>query len=391
MPFQNLSGDRDQEYFSDGFTEDLITWLSHFPELVVISRGAVMPYKGEHVDPAQVRQDLGVRYVLEGSIRRPTNRVLITVQLTDAETGILLWSDRYDEVIDDLFAVQDRITRRVATTLADQIGRIERTLALAKPTDSLLAYDHLLRGWHHLGQGTRQGNEDARAEFETALDIDPNLSRAYVGLGFSYYLPIISGWTEFVDRSLTRAEEFAERALSTDSSSANAHRLRGFIHIVRGQRDSAIRALDTALQLNPSDARSYVTRGIVELFGGTPDSAVKFMESGHRLNPRMGEVAFVNLGLAYCAVGRYDEAVRTLEEASDRKAVFDFEQPVPYYRHLGLAIAHAQLGQRDDARTAAAEVRRLWPFFNADLFVAQFHAPEVRARYAEGLALAGLD
>ena len=190
---------------------------------------------------------------------------------------------------------------------------------------------------------------------------------------------------------MIQAEAMADEALSVDPSIARAHQLRGFIHILRGHHDKARRALDTALQLNRSDARSYVSRGVVELFGGSPERAIEFMLSGHGLNPRLGEVAFVNLGLAYAAAGRYEDAVRTLEEAGDRKAIFESELPVPYFRHLGLAIAHAQLDHLNDARNAAAEVRRLWPFFNADQFVGQFRAPETRMRFSEALAVAGLN
>jgi TolB-like protein/class 3 adenylate cyclase/lipopolysaccharide biosynthesis regulator YciM len=390
LPFANLSADPAQEYFSDGITEDVIGWLGRFPELAVISRAAVMQYKGGGVSPRQVAAALGVRYVLEGSVRLAGERVRVTIQLTDADRDVLMWSERYDDESADVFEVQDQITRRVASTISSKLADIERERAFAKPTQSLAAYDHLLRGEEYLGRGSRSANASARAAFEEAIDLDPGYAGAYVGLGFANYNAVISGWEEFVGERLAQAQSLAQQALEMDESNSAAHQLLGLIHLNRRQYEDAARALQRAIAINPSDAVSYANQGTVQLFSGRPQRAIEFLETALRLNPSLGAGSLTNLGLAYYLAGRHGDAVRVLEQAGARTTSY-LDRGPHHFRHVGLAASYAELGRLEEARHAAEEVLRVWPFFEVEQFVGQFRGREAQASLTTGLAKAGLE
>src|SRR5713101_8149586 len=240
LPFQNLSGEPAQDYFSDGTTEDIIAALGRFSDLSVIAHVAVQPYKGKPLQPGELSRDLGVCYALEGSVRRNGNRVLITAQLVDALSGLLLWSDSYAAEFKDVFALRNEITQSVAGKLAIKLIDIERQRAFKKPTENLDAYDYLLRGRDYYARNTRSGNDQAKILFERAIELDPAYASAYVALGWTRARAAVSGWAEFPDEALKQAESLAQKAIELDDSDAEAHALLGEIHANLGQLDVAI-------------------------------------------------------------------------------------------------------------------------------------------------------
>src|SRR5216683_5690411 len=382
LPFGNLSGEPAQDYFSDGTTEDIIAALGRFSDLSVIAHVAVEPYKGKPLRPGQLNRELGVCYALEGSVRRNGNQVLITTQLVDALSGLLLWSDSYAAEFKDVFALRNEITQSVAGKLAIKLIDIERQRAFKKPTENLDAYDYLLRGRDYYARNTRSGNDQAKILFERAIELDPAYASAYVALGLTRLRSAFSGWTEFRDEALKQAESLAEKAIELDDGNAEAHALLGAIYFNLGQFDVAIAEAERAIALNPNDAASYATRGAILVHSGHPKEAIESFEIAMRLNPGMGSSRYEPVGWAYYLERRYEEAVTALK-AGVRTS------PSDYYNYAGLAASYAQLGRTDEAVHAAEEVRRVWPFFEVDSFVAQFDEAH-RALIVEGLHKAGL-
>jgi TolB-like protein/Flp pilus assembly protein TadD len=389
LPLRNLTDAAGQDYFSDGITEDVIAALGRFPQLGVISHAAVMRYKNTTVEPEQLADELDVRYMLEGSVRKTEDRVRVTVQLTDLKTGLLLWDQRYDQDLGDVFEVQDAIARQVASTLSSKLDQIERERVVDKPTGSMAAYDFVLHGWDYLSRRDVSGILRAREAFQHAVDLDPDYAIAYVGLGFCDYTAVISGFEEFVAERLERAHSLAEQALDRGPATAPAHRLLGLIHLYRREYDEARRELATAIDLNPSDAISYASQGAVLLYSGQPEQAIEFLEATRRLNPILGSGSLINLGLAYLLVDRPGDAIRVLKERTESQQ--DHLARVPdYFRHVGLAAALARLDRFDEARDAAEEAVRQWPFFSAEQFVSQFQDPAAQSAMLESLRAAGL-
>src|SRR5262249_41916424 len=235
LPFDNLSGDPAQDYFAEGITEDMTLALGRFSDLSVLSREAVEQYKGKILGPGQLNDELGVRYELQGSVRRDGERVRVTAKLIDATTGVQLWSDRYDGAMKDVFAVQDNITQQVVGTLAIKLSGIESQRALAKPPENLQAYDYLQRGREYFRHNTRADNREARRMFETAIQLDPSYAAAYVGLGYTYLAAAFSGWTEQVVESVLKAKEYGQKALEFDGANAEAHALLGTVYMNQGE------------------------------------------------------------------------------------------------------------------------------------------------------------
>jgi TolB-like protein/class 3 adenylate cyclase/tetratricopeptide (TPR) repeat protein len=383
LPFENLSGDATQDYFSDGLTEDLIAALGRFPDLAVVAKEAVRRFKGQPPTLDSLARDLGVRYVLEGSVRRDGIRVRVTAQLVDAASGRHLWSDRYDGEIKDVFTVQDEITRSVAGALAVKLVGLEKQRALMKQPDSLEAYDYVLRGRDLAARDSRADNAQARALFERAIAIDPRYASAYVGLGMARLKAAGWGWTEFPDDALHQAERFAQSAIDLDPESAEAHALLAGAYLNLGRYDVAGTEVDKAIALNPSDAGSYAARGSILLFTGHPKEAIAAFETAQRLNPNTGSGRLEPVGWAYYLAGRYDDAVRALESGLSKS-------PKDYFIHAGLAATYAEMGRAEAATAAAQALLKAWPFFEVGKFAEQFQRAEDRARIAEGLRKAGL-
>lgn len=383
LPFVNQSGDPANDYFSDGITEDIINALGHFSPLTVMAYNATLPYKGKAAPPAEIGRALGVRYLVEGSVRRAADRVRVSIRLTDAERGVLLWSEKFDEQVKDVFAVQDAITRRLAGTLASNVSRVEEQRALAKPPGNLDAYDLVLRGRAELRRTTRASNREARQQFERALQLDPNYATAYAGLGLAYYEMVVLGWTEFSDDMLARAEELARKALLIDPENIDAHRLLSRVHNVLLQYDRALVEIDRALALNPSDAESHSQRGSILLWTGRLEEAIAAFETAFVLNPNLSASSALDLGIAYYTARRHDDAVRFLEREALRHPDFVFIPVV-------LAAAYGQLGRTADTKRMAETVRRRLPVFDPQTFGSRFQNRAHHDYLVEGLRKAGL-
>ena len=383
LPFDNQGGDPEQDYFSEGITEDIISALGRFSSLLVMSWDAVAPYKGETVTPEQLTQDLNVRYVVDGSVRRAGDQLRVTTRLTDAKRGVLLWSERYDRALDDVFAVQDDITRQVVSALAIRVTYLEQKRAFGKPTDNLNAYDYYLRARQHFRQFARSANLLAQEQLEKAIELDPDYADAYAALAWTQTKSAEMGWTEWPDRALERAHDLAQAAVRLDPSNQLAHILLAIVYTYHHNYDLALEELDRAIEANPNHAGNHAERGWVLLLGGRSRDAITTLEEALRFDPSPTPNTFSNLAMAYYLRGRYDDAVAILEGAVGR-------HPHHVPLHIALAASYAEAGRTDDAVRSAAEVRRLHPFFEADLYGEAFRDPAERDRIRASLRKAGL-
>ena len=384
LPFKNLSGNPEQAYFSDGITNDIITDLSKFSELSVIASNTVFTYKDKSVKVKDVSRDLGVNYVLEGSVQKVADKVRINAQLIDASTDHHLWAERYDKDIRDLFKLQNELVQTIVAKMAIRINEIERTRIMRKDTDNLQAYDFLLRGWEYFYQNTRHGNKEARLMFQRAIEIDPRYSLAYAALAWSYLNDFYYGWTQFPNKSLDRAHDLSKKALNIEESSALAHSALGSIYLRRTQYDLAMSELERAIELNPNDTQSQRQLGSVMLYSGRKDEAIYWLESALRLNPHLSLGAFMLLGQAYYLSERYQDAIRILNKGLARNPDYVGHQ-------IMLAAAYAQIGYDEEAKRSAAKVLRLDPFFELQSYGTVFRNSEDRVKIIKGLKKAGLN
>ncbi len=382
LPFANQSNTED-DYFSDGLSEDLISALGRFSGLRVVSWNAVLPYKDQELRPEQLVRDFAVRYIVDGGVRRSGDNIRVTARLSDAEHGTLLWSERYDEQLRDVFAVQDDITRRVVNTLAIRVNELEQERAFDKPTENLTAYDYYLRGRHLFRRFTRADNLQAREMFERAVELDHDYAEAYAALAWTETKAAEMGWTEFGEEAFSRAREFAQAALDLDPLNELAHVQLAVIHAFERQYDLALGELRRATEANQNFVGFHAERGFVLLFAGQLDEAIDALEEALRYDPKPTPNTFHGLGIGYYFRQRYDEAIVMLQGAIER-----YPQHVPLY--IVLAANYAAAGQAADAERAAANVRRYNPFFDASLYAALFRDPASAERLRRDLQKAGL-
>src|SRR5438093_13215636 len=284
LPFANMSSDPEQEYFSDGITEDLITDLSKLSGLFVISRNSLSLYKGKAVKPTQIGKELGVRYVLEGSVRKAGSRVRITAQLVDATTSYHLWADRYDRDLQDIFAVQDEVTRKIVAALQVKLTEGEQQRMGHTPTNNLEAYEYFLRGLEFHAHRTQEANGQARQMFERAIALDPNFAAAYAWLGRTYVLDWFHRWSQD-PQVLERAVALAGQAIALNESLPGAYQTLGYIYMAKKQYDQAVVEAEKAVALDPNDADAVLTLGEVLSCVGRSQEAMEFVEKAMRLNP----------------------------------------------------------------------------------------------------------
>jgi adenylate cyclase len=384
LPFKNLSADPADEYFTDGVTEDIITDLSKFRDLFIIASNTVFTYKGKSVNIQDVSRELGVRYVLEGSIQKAGEKIRVNVQLIDGATGHHLWAERLARGSDDLFALQDEIVRSIVATMATKVDAVERERIMRKGTKSLKAYDYVLRGREYRARNTRAANAEAQQLFRKAIELDPRYGSAYVGLAWCYFNTATFGWAQSPSEALEQVHDLAQKALSLEASDYAAHRLLGTVYMKWMQYDLAIKNLARALELNPNDADTYDSIGAARLYSGQWQAAVEPLETALRFDPNARPDVFIHLGFAYYLEGRYDDAIAIVQQSVERTP----NLPV---HHVILAAAHAQAGHTADAEQAADNVRRSDPFFEVDSFGTGFRDTADRSRIAEGLRKAGLE
>jgi adenylate cyclase len=354
LPFVNLSGDREQEYFSDGITDDLITALSRLPGLFVIARSSTFTYKGRVAKVQDVGRELGVRYVLEGSVRKADNQVRITAQLVDAASGEHLWAEHYDRPLRDVFRLQDEIVRRIVTTLNLQLDLWDKHgLLVTKRTNNLEAYDDFLRGLEYAQSPTKAGNEQARQLYEKAVEVDPNYSDAFAQLAFTYLLEW--GWQWSRDsHDLERALELGQHATALDDTQSLAHALLGATYLFERQHDQALAEGQRAIDLDPNFAPAYLWMAETLTFSGRPAEAVGMAQKAMRLDPRNQDCYLIEIGRADNHMGRYAEAVSVLKRNVAR-------YPNNLASHASLVTAYVELGREADGRAELAEVLRISP------------------------------
>ncbi|MBI3796619.1 MAG: tetratricopeptide repeat protein [Deltaproteobacteria bacterium] len=356
LPFTNMSSDPEQEYFSDGITEDLITDFSKVSGLFVISRNSVFTYKGKVVKVEQVGQELGVRYVLEGSIRKAGNRVRITAQLIDASSGYHVWAERYDRDLQDIFAVQDEVTQQIVAALKVKLTTVERDRLGRQPTTNLEAYDCYLRGLELYAQRTQEANEQARHRFEHATALDPQFATAYAFLGRTFLIDLVYQWQSDL-RTQEQLFAFAQKAVALDDSQPAAHETLALAYLGEKQHTQASAEAEKAIALDPNYADAYVTLADVLCFAGQPEPAVGLVEQAMRLNPRYPPSYLWSLGHAYRLLGRSAEALTALQKLAN-------QNPDHLTVHVLLAAIYSELGREKEARAEATEILRISPQYS---------------------------
>jgi adenylate cyclase len=374
LPFSNMSDDPEQEYFSDGITEDLTTELARYPNLFVISRNSAFTYKGKHAKVEDVGRELGVRYVLEGSVRKAGDRVRITAQLIDATTGGHLWSERYDRDLSDIFAVQSEIAEEILGAVDVEIGAAEAQRLARKPSESLTAVEAAWKGIYHLNRVTRDDNEKARRLFAHAVELDPAFADAHAFLGITYVTEFAAGWSSNA-KLLDRAEELGHRAIALDESLPSGHQAVAWVHLNRGNSAEAIAAAERVIELAPSDEFGLSTRGLALAQEGRFLEATGAVRQALRLNPRAPTALLANVAAVNFAVGRREEAVKQLERVRTAN-------PDHIISRVILVAYYEREGRRDQASTAVAEILRVTPEFSVE------RARELMAPYENALGSA---
>ncbi len=374
LPFTNLSGDPKQEFFSDGITEGITTALSKVPKLFVISRNSTFTYKGKPVKVKQVSEDLGVRYVLEGSVQKSGNQVRITAQLIDALTGYHLWAERYDRDLEDLFALQDEVTMKILMALQMKLTEGEQAPTGEKYFRGKQGLDCYLMAWegsYNLQLMSIEGNNKARRIAEEMVMKWPENPYGYLLMGWVSWMDLLLGSTKSPRESLEKATELAQKALDMDDSLSNAHGLLSFIYSQKREYDKSIVEGERAVALDPNGAAANEWYAHSLHFAGRFEEAIPVMQKAIRLNPIGSSASFQNLGASYGRMGRFEEAVSAFRQAILRS-------PENIFAHLGLASTYILMGHEEEARAEANEVLRINPEFTLDNYAkgAAFEFPD---------------
>ena len=387
LPFLNMSGDPEQDYFADGIAEDIITALSKFRWLLVIARNTTFKYKGRSSDVKQIAGELGVRYLLEGSVRKAVNRVRITAQLINATTGIHIWAEHYDRELVDIFTVQDEITQNVISSIHPKLDWAEIQRAQQKPAESLDAWDYVLRGRWHLRLYTAEGNYEARQLFKKALEVDPNYVPALTAMSFAYISELFFGWCEAPGKSIAEAVHLAKQALILDQFDPWVHCVMGLNYFISKEPDKAIPHFQEAIDLNPSFALAHGYLGGQLAYAGKSEEAIAEANKAIRLSPRDPELFhfYIAIGTAHFLAGRYSEAVAW------SKKVIQEEPRVPAGHRL-LAASYGHLGQTVEAIAALEGALRVAPHLSLATVrnAIHFRNPADSELYIDGLRKAGL-
>jgi adenylate cyclase len=356
LPFVNMSEDPKQEYFSDGLTEEIITALSKVPKLFVIARNSTFSYKGKSVKINQVAEDLGVQYVLEGSVRKSEDRVRITAQLIDALSGHHLWAERYEKDLRDIFALQDEITLNILQTLQVKLTADDQYITFRKGTDNLQAYLKILEAREYATRSNKEGYAMAGKLAEEAITLDPDYPGPYLMLSAAHLMEIIFGTSKSPKQSLKMAEELVQKALALDDHLAEGYAFLGRIYLTKRQYEKAITAGERACDLAPNSSFVHAALGFTLRNAGRPEEAITYFKKAIRLNPFPPAWYLTSLGGAYLNLGRHEEAIAEFKKGLQLA-------PESVFSRLGLAAAYSELGREEHARVEAAEVLKLDPKF----------------------------
>ena len=382
LPFANMSGDPEQEFFADGLTEDVITELSRFRDLLVISRNTSTRYKGKAVEVKKIARELAVNYLLEGSVRKLGNRVRVTVQLIDAEADRHIWADRYDRDLEDIFAIQDEVTSSVVATLFPRVEAATRERAACKPTENMVAYECVLAGklLHH--RSTKEDNAAAMVMLERAIELDPRYAHAHAWAACTLGQAWVNGYC--ADREATWKRIMAElqTAHGLDDNVSDVHRILAAVHLTHDDHDKAVHHQDRALALNPNDDLIVVQQGELLTWLGRADEGIDWIKKAMRLNPYHPERYWNHLGRAYFVAHRYAEAIEAVKHI----------HALDHFHHAFLAAAYGQMGNEAEARRHAGEALARKPGFTAADYLSTTHykRQEDTDHHRAGLLKAGL-
>ena len=387
LPFDNLSGDPDQEYFADGIAEDIITELSRFKSLFVIARNSTFTLKGQTLEVREVGRRLGVRYVVEGSVRRAGKRLRITAQLIDASNESHLWAERYDRELEDIFDVQDEVTRAIVTAIEPHLASTERERARRKPPENLGAWECYQRGLWHLWRHTAEDSAKGQELFRRAIDLEPSFAAPHAALGFSLYYEVVGGLVSDPGDRMTRALEEARAAIAADEWDAFGHEVLGRILLLHGEHDASLAAHETALGLNPNYANAHYGLAFALCFAGQPERAISELDEAQRLSPHDPLLwAFMAIrSFALTLLRRYDEALVWAKKAQQSPTA-------TVWAYFSEAVALAHLGRTEEAGAALQRARAVKPDLSAGYFeqVFNFKDPAEMAHIMAGLHEAGL-
>jgi adenylate cyclase len=384
LPFKNLSGDPRQEFFSDGFTEDITTTLAKIPRMFVIARESSFTFKGKSVQIQEIGRELGVRYVLEGSIQKFGDQIRITAQLIDATNGHHLWAEKYDRKLKDIFAMKDEITMKIATVL--QVKLTDGEMANWGPeTESFEAYIKVMQSWEHFRAFTPDDNILSRQKAKEALDLDPNYSSATEMVAWTLLMDGVFGTSKTPEKSIEQAFDLAQKVLDRGDSDAGAHFLIGYAYSRKGQFDKAISELEIARDLFPNNADINAGLGTILNDAGKPEEAISVLKNAIRLNPIPPGWYLGRLGDAYRLTRQYEKAVHKYKEAIQL-------QPDDMISHLNLALCYVKLGREADAHAEAKEVLRINPKFSAESYAKHIPLKDEASKklFIDGMRKAGL-
>jgi len=357
LPFTNMSEDPKQEYFSDGITEEIITALSKTPKLFVIARNSTFTYKNKPTKVQQVGRELGVRYVLEGSVRKAGDKVRITAQLVDAKTGNHIWAERYDRDLKDVFDLQDEVTKKIITALQVKLTEAEQAHLLAKGTDNLEAYLKLLQGREHFYHMNKEDNALGRQLIKDAISLDPEYANAYAFLATTHLMDMWLGTSKSPRESLAQAIKLAQKSIALDDSYATAHALLGHFYTRERQYDKGIAECERAVALDPNSATAHAWLGQNLYWADRPEDAIPLLKKAIHLNPIPPPWYLSSLAMAYRDMGRYEESISACRKALNR-------EPRNVVVHLALAATYVLSGREEEARAEAVEILRIDPKFS---------------------------
>ncbi len=365
LPFVNMSSDPEQDYFSDGITEEIITGLSKIPRLFVTARNSTFTYKDRAVNVRQIGRELGIHYVLEGSVRKAGERVRVSAQLIDVNTDKHIWADRYDRELKDIFAIQDEITMNIMIALQVKLTDGDQAALRAKGTYNLEAYLNWLQAMEYFRQFSKEANVLARQKYQEAIAVEPEYASPYAGVAMTYLLEPWHGWSTSPAQSLELAMQYAQKCLALDESFSDAHATLGLVHLVMRQWEKAIEKCELAVSLNPNGADNIGIFAIVLRTVGRVEEALAMLEKAIRLNPMPPEWLLHEFGSCYRLLGRHDEAIVTLRRILDRN-------PGRLNSRLNLIATYVMSGKEEDAHAEAVEVLRQSPDFSVERFLKDF-------------------
>ena len=385
LPFVNMSGDHGQEYFSDGLTEQIINGLCKVSNLFVVARNSSFAYKEKSVNIQQVGKELGVRYILEGSVQKAGDRVRITAQLIDATTGYHLWSENYDRDLSDIFALQDEITLKIMNALQIKLTMGEQARLWAGATINIQAYDMHMRGNECFFRINEKDNKQARRFYHEAINFDNTYAEPYVMLGHSHILDLLYRWSNSPIESFEQAEKCAERALALKDSLDLTHSLWGWIYLFRRQHEKAIKEGERAIELNPNGAEAHIQLSFILILSDETELAIKLAKRAFRLNPIPLPYYYMFLAMAYRNNGQYDKAIEL-----SKKGLRGNPDQLSVY--LTLAASYMYLNRTEEAHKAVKEVLRIHPNFSLEhqAKTMPYKRQETGDRFIEALRKAGL-